>query len=86
MTKDELKLTVRSREGILFSDTVKSVTAVNDSGRFDILPLHANFITLITDELTIFDNTSKKHVIPLRNAILRVKENTVDVLLGIKNT
>ncbi len=40
-------LSVKSRTKKYFEGQVKSVTAVNDTGEFDILPMHANFITLI---------------------------------------
>ncbi|OGC69820.1 hypothetical protein A2415_04315 [candidate division WWE3 bacterium RIFOXYC1_FULL_39_7] len=78
-----LTLTVKSREGILFTGIVKTVTSNNDRGRFDVLSYHANFISLIKDYVEYVGQDDKKVSIPIRDAVMRVDKNKVDVYMGI---
>lgn len=86
MADRQLILTVRAREKELFSGNVKSVTSYNDRGKFDVLDMHTNFISIIKDALMIrmLDDTTKE--IKLDNGIMRVLNNKVDVFLGVKQT
>lgn len=79
-----IHLVVQSREGVLFEDNVLSITSENKTGKFDILPDHANFMTRLTDVIVIkvMDGTTQS--IPVRNGIMQVAGNKVQVLLGIK--
>ncbi len=74
---------VRDREGILFEGEAESVSSVNATGKFDVLALHANFISIINEYITLrmLDGTIK--TIPLKVGILKVRENSVEVYLGI---
>lgn len=78
-----LSVTVRDREGILFQESVEAVSSFNEKGPFDVLPLHANFISLIRNSvmLKITGATSKE--ITLNSGVLKVKENKVEVYVGI---
>lgn len=78
-----LHLSVKSREKLLFDADVVSITSYNDKGVFDILPLHANFITLVNQKLSIETQTGLKQEIYVDNAIMRVSENTIEVFVGI---
>lgn len=78
-----LTLTVKSREGILFTGIVKTVTSNNDRGRFDVLSYHANFISLIKDYVEYVGLDDKKVSISIRDAVMRVDQNNVDVYMGI---
>lgn len=81
-------LKVASREGVVYEGNVDSVTSYNEKGKFDILASHANFISLIKKGLTIRDSAvvSKEAVkeISFNTALLRVRENKVEVYLGIE--
>ncbi|OGM27970.1 hypothetical protein A2962_03555 [Candidatus Woesebacteria bacterium RIFCSPLOWO2_01_FULL_39_61] len=77
-------LLVRAREGIIFEGDVDSVTSFNEDGKFDVLAQHANFISLIQKSLTIIEHDGKVTEIPVDNALLRTRENKVEVYLGIQ--
>lgn len=74
---------VRSRNGRLFDGEALAVTSYNDSGEFDVLPLHENFISLIKRYLKIFPKSGQEVNIPLEIGILKVKAEKVDVYVGL---
>ncbi|OGM19245.1 hypothetical protein A2685_01235 [Candidatus Woesebacteria bacterium RIFCSPHIGHO2_01_FULL_37_10] len=82
--RDKFNLLVRSREGVIFRGEVNSITSFNEKGKFDVLSQHANFISLITNSINIIDGLGVSKQIPLNNALLRVRENYVEVYLGVQ--
>ncbi|KKQ46654.1 MAG: hypothetical protein US95_C0008G0009 [Candidatus Woesebacteria bacterium GW2011_GWB1_38_5] len=83
MQTKPLILTIKSRDGIIFTGTVKTVTSNNDKGRFDVLSYHANFISLIKDYIEYITIDDKKSTIQIRDAVMHVDSNKVDVFMGI---
>jgi F0F1-type ATP synthase epsilon subunit len=85
--KNEISLKIHSRAGTLFSGMVSSLSAINDKGRFDIMPMHSNFISLIQGVVHYRDAISQKeHDVPIDQAILRSSGNTVDIYLGLSKS
>lgn len=78
-------LLIKSREGVLFDGKVKSVTSYNEKGIFDILSEHANFISLIEKKLTVVDLEDRKKEIDFDKALVRVRDNNVEVYLGVES-
>ena len=78
-----LTLTIKSREGIIFSGAVKTVTSNNERGRFDVLSYHANFISLIKDYVEYVTQDGKKVNLPIRDAVMKINDNKVNVYMGI---
>lgn len=77
-------LKVLSREGPVYDDQVVSISSYNEVGTFDVLAQHANFISLINTGLIIQDKYGKGKEIKFDNALLKVRENTVEVYVGIE--
>lgn len=70
---------ISPRELILDTDA-QSVSSSNIQGRFDILPLHINFITLIENKpITIRRKAQKPMVFTFPIAIVVALENKVDI-------
>ena len=82
---DLFHLKIVSKEGILFDGDIKSLTSFNDKGKFDILGLHANFISIIYKKITIIDKAGGKKDMDIDKALLRNKENNLEIYLGIDN-
>ena len=82
--KAKFHLLVRSREGVVFRGDVDSITSFNDAGEFDVLAEHANFISLIQKGLIIRDMEGNIRKIDLSSALVRVRENFVEVYLGVE--
>ena len=78
-----LNLHVRSRSASIFQGKVASVSSVNQTGEFDILPMHANFITLIKDYVTLDKGLKSEKKIPVKNAVMSVIDGNVEVYVEI---
>ena len=76
-------LIVRSRQGIVFEGEVTSISSFNEAGVFDILSLHANFISLIQKSLVIRDLNNNVREFNVTSALLRNRNNNVEVYLGV---
>ncbi len=76
-------VTVRNRQGLVFEGELKSVTSFNKLGRFDVLAMHENFITLIKDRLILGKKDGKTMEIPFTTGVLGVEGNKVEVFLGV---
>jgi len=83
MKDKNLQLMIRNRDEIVFEGPVSSISSYNAEGEFDILPQHANFISLIEKHLEFIDMEGKEHNIDLKNGIVSVSKNEVKIYLGI---
>ena len=61
-----------------------AVTGRNIAGPFDVLPQHANFISIISKKLVIKTADKKNREFNVESGILQVRENKVMVYLGVK--
>lgn len=78
-------LKVASREGLVYEGDVTSITSYNEKGKFDVLAQHENFISLIKKGLTVREKEKAvTKEIGFDNALIRVRENSVEVYLGIE--
>jgi len=66
-----------------FKGEAEAVSSQNRLGKFDILPEHTNFITLISGDLTIHTADKKKIAYQFERGVLEVSENKVNVFLGL---
>lgn len=80
-----LRVTVKSPGQKLFEGTAEAVSSNNERGRFDILPFHANFISLIKDFVIIHQRNKKPLQIPMEAGIVKAYENTIKILVGVQN-
>lgn len=84
LKKQLLNLHVRAPEKIIFEGESRAVSSVNQDGPFDILSSHENFITIIQDYLVIYDASNQKQEIPVEKGVIRVRDNIVEVYLGVE--
>ncbi len=78
-----LSVMIRDRQGLVFEGEAEGVSSVNDKGPFDVLPLHANFISLIKKEIILRLKGSVEKPLSLESGVLMVRENKVEVYLGV---
>lgn len=76
-------LKIQSRQDTIFEGDVTSVTSYNDKGRFDVLSLHSNFISLIQKNIVVRDGNKIVQNLDIDIALLRVKENSAEIYIGI---
>lgn len=79
-----MKVKVRDAEKILFEGDIDRISSFNEVGRFDIYPRHANFISIIKKELTLFKEHQKVKELQIEQAVLKVKQDVVHIFLGIE--
>lgn len=77
VASDKIHVMVRNRSRLLFDDFVKAVTSKNDTGIFDILPEHSNFISVLRESITLHKIDGTEQVIPLQNGVIKVKDNGI---------
>jgi F0F1-type ATP synthase epsilon subunit len=79
-----IKVTVQDTESIIFQGEVDRITSYNEVGRFDVYPMHANFISIIKQQLDLYLHHQKIKELKLEQAVLKVKKDEAHVFLGIE--
>ena len=84
---DFLQVTVHTREGIVYQGKATAVSGKNNKGVFDVLPMHANFVTTLFESIVVHTETGNPFNKPLERGLLWARSgNTVDVYVGIGTT
>jgi len=68
---------------VYFDGDALSISAVNDTGPFDILPQHHNFMTLINTCDIVVRTDKGEEKIPVQRGIMHVKADEVIVFLDV---
>lgn len=67
-----------------FEGKASSISAENDTGPFDVLPKHHNFMTLVNEgELVIRVDGSEDKKIRITKGVMHVRSNKVTVFLDV---
>ena len=81
---EEFPVTITNAEERIWEGMVMSVSSKNSAGQFDILPGHANFVTMIKNEpIVIRARMKKDQIFTYKTAVLAVKDNTVKIYSDI---
>jgi F0F1-type ATP synthase epsilon subunit len=68
---------------VYYDDQAISITAVNDTGPFDILTGHHNFMTLLNPCDVIVRTDRGEEKIPIQRGVMHVKADQVIVFLDV---
>lgn len=79
----KLSVVVKSRREVHYDGKAISLTSNNETGVFDVLPQHANFITMIKDFIEIYKSEKDIKTIKIKRGIMRVYNGNVEVYLTI---
>ena len=79
-----LHVIVRDRSGVQWEGEAAAVSGFNEAGPFDVLPSHANFISIIKKKLVTTKPDGAKQEINVESGVMHVQENKVMVYLGVK--
>jgi len=80
---DLLDVVIRERGREVFKGKAYAVSGTNEIGPFDILFNHANFVAKVREKITIHSDKNSKKDFIIEEGIIHVKENLVEVFLGI---
>lgn len=83
-TNGFLFITIISPEATVFEGKIKAFSSINSDGPFDVLPQHTNFISIIKNKITLYDEYGAERQIKLENGIVEVFEDKVQVFVGIE--
>lgn len=78
-----LDVKIRSYQKTLFQGKLRAVSSQNDRGPFDVLPQHANFISLIKKEIILHQPNKTKKTLRIDSGLLQVWENQVSIYLKV---
>jgi F0F1-type ATP synthase epsilon subunit len=82
--KKSVKVRVRDTESTFFEGEVDRISSYNEVGPFDIYPMHANFISIIKQELVLYHKKEKIKELKFEQAVMKVKKDEVHIFLGIE--
>ena len=81
---DSLTVTIHTREGVVYSGKASAVTGVNHIGKFDVLPMHANFVTTLFESIVVHIPEGKPYTSTLDRGLLWARGgNLIDIYIGI---
>jgi F0F1-type ATP synthase epsilon subunit len=80
---DQLTVRINSPEKFIWEGTAVSVSSANDRGPFDILPMHANFVTLIKKSPIRVNTGTEVKEFSFPNAVIWAHSNTVSIYTNI---
>ena len=80
---DHMHVKVYAPFKVYFDGLAKSISAVNDTGPFDILPKHHNFMTLINAGEVIVRTDNEEEKFKITHGIMHVKADDVVVFLDV---
>jgi F0F1-type ATP synthase epsilon subunit len=84
MSAPAMRIRVYSPFKVFFDEQGTSISAINDTGPFDILPHHHNFITLLgAGDLVVRPMQGKSQTIRISGGIMHVKQDDVVVFLDV---
>jgi F0F1-type ATP synthase epsilon subunit len=79
-----MKVIVRTTEDIVYNGEADRVSSFNEVGRFDIYPMHANFISILNKEITLYLHKEKVKEMKIEQAVMKVKGDVIHIFLGIE--
>ncbi len=80
---DHMHVKVYAPFKVYFDGIAQSISAVNDTGPFDILPRHHNFMTLISQGEVIVRTDQGEEKFKIMRGIMHVKADDVVVFLDV---
>ncbi|HEY4502780.1 MAG TPA: hypothetical protein VJH21_03045 [Candidatus Paceibacterota bacterium] len=79
----EFDVVINSPDKLLWEGRAQSISSENSKGTFDVLPEHANFITMIENKPIIVRTGTTDHTFNYENAVLSVRDGKATVYAGI---
>jgi len=80
---NQIDVIVRSRTKTYFNGKAKAITSINETGTFDVLPEHANFISMIQDFVTVVLPDNKEQKFEIKTGVMQVIQNKADIYLTV---
>ena len=82
-TNEKLKVIARAPFNVYYEGDAEAVTATNRVGKFDILPEHADFFSILSPGEIIIETSKDPVVFNVSNGIVTVRDNEVMLFVNI---
>ena len=82
-TTEKLKVIARAPFNVYYEGDAEAVTATNKVGKFDILPEHADFFSILSPGEVIIETSADPVIFNARNGIVTVRDNEVMLFVNI---
>lgn len=82
-TVQQLNVIARAPFKFYYEGPAKIVSAANEVGRFDILPGHADFFSILIPCDVVIETEANTISFPLSNGIISVRDNEVLLFVNI---
>jgi F0F1-type ATP synthase epsilon subunit len=82
-SRPHLHVKIQSPEGLIWEGEAESVSSENVLGKFDILPLHARFITIIQEKPIIARQGTEEKTFQFPRAVMFVHDDMVRIYIGL---
>ncbi len=78
------KVKIRDTENTIFDGEIERISSYNEVGPFDIYPMHANFISILRQEVSLYNGSKVVKELKFEQAVLKVKADIAQIFLGIE--
>jgi F0F1-type ATP synthase epsilon subunit len=82
-TPGKLKVIARGPFNLYYDGEAEAVTATNKVGKFDILPEHADFFSILSPGEIIIETAKDPIAFNVSNGIVTVRDNEVMIFVNI---
>lgn len=76
-----LQIVIREPQETLFDGQAKSFSSVNETGAFDVLPSHAQFVATVGEYIKLVLPDGSEKSFDIEEGVLRVKGDVIEVYL-----
>ncbi len=83
MADELLHVRINTPEKLLWEGDARSVSSKNVDGPFDILPMHANFITIVENEKIFVRTASETKDFSFPHSVIYAHANAVNIYTNI---
>jgi F0F1-type ATP synthase epsilon subunit len=83
IANEKLKVIARAPFNIYYEGDAEVVSATNKVGKFDILPEHADFFSILSPGEIIIETSTDPIVFNVSNGIVTVRDNEVMLFVNI---
>jgi F0F1-type ATP synthase epsilon subunit len=82
-TTEKLNVIARAPFNVYYEGDAEAVSATNKVGKFDILPEHADFFSILSPGEIIIETSTDPVVFNVSNGIITVRDNEVMLFVNI---
>lgn len=77
-----LHVTIITPEAVVYEGQVEALASTNTEGPFSMLTNHSNFISILSEDVVIYQNGAEYKRFQTKEAVLRAIENNIEIYLA----